>query len=639
MAPNETSNPKGASIRTPDQRLRVFVSSTLGELADEREAAREAICALRLTPVMFELGARPHPPAEVYRDYLSQSHVFVGIYGESYGWVAPGAEVSGIEEELTLAAGMPRLLYVAEPSVDRDPRLAAMIAGIEEAAEITYRTFASASELGRKIGEDLALLLSDRFEASVRHHEFKTRSDPDRSIAVLPFVNLSGDPENEYFSDGVTETILTTLSRMHDLKVISRTSVMSLKGMTKSLRQIAHELGVAYLVEGAVQRSGGRVRITAQLIDGRDDTHLWAESYDRDLEDIFAIQSDVAERVVASLKAALTPIERARLEGRPTARFEAYERYLKGRHFMARRTAAELARAVDAFRKAVEVDPRFAQAWAGLSEAYALMLLDGDVSREETGLEALAAAEFAIDIDPTLGEPHASKGLVALFGWVWSVAERECLRAIELDPGLPSGFHRYGLTRLYQGHIEEAIESLKRALALDPLSLPIHGGLGVAYVCARRYDLAEEIYRKGLEIDPRSPFPYVNLALLYERQGRFEEAMNEAENAARWGPDVVDPELVASMRAGFAESGPVGYSRASLEWLEAREWTPSRALGIALSCATLGRLDEAFEHLERMVSSGDPAASEMAVDPRFDVFRSDPRFAKLLKMMNLDVPT
>jgi len=457
----------------------------------------------------------------------------------------------------------------------------------------------------------------------------------ERSIAIMPFANMSADLENEFFSDGVTETILAMLSRVRDLKVISRTSVMRFKGTTKSVHEIASELGVAHLVEGSVQRSGDRVRITAQLIDARTDEHHWAETYDRDLEDIFAIQSDVAERIVGSLQAALTRVEKAQLEGRPTDSVEAYERYLKGRHFLALRTGAALKQAVEWFRGAVEADSEFAQAWAGLADVYTLLPFYTEASPAEVRSEVRAAAERAMAIDPSLGEPHAALGMTAQTAWDWEEAEREFRRAIELSPGSATAHHWYGGFLTFRGEHDEAIAVLEHALELDPLSMPIHMALGGANARARRYDRAEAIYRKGLELDPNFAMLHSNLATLYQVQGRYEESLAELETTARLNPDWVELDNVAALRAGYAKSGERGYWEADLEWLESQEWLPRRALLIAAACAKLGRTDDAFTHLDRLVDSDHPRALQIARDPRFDPLRSDPRFAAILDKMGL----
>jgi TolB-like protein/Tfp pilus assembly protein PilF len=465
--------------------------------------------------------------------------------------------------------------------------------------------------------------------------QFVPQTEAGKSIAVLPFANLSADPENEYFSDGVTETILTTLSRVRDLKVISRTSVMRLKGTTKSLHEIASELGVAHVVQGAVQRSGNRVRITTQLIDARTDEHRWAETYDRDLEDIFAIQSDVAERIVGSLQAVLTPVEKAQLEGRLTESVEAYELYLKGRHFLALRMGAALGQAVEWFRGAVEADPEFAQAWAGLANAYALLPYYADASTTEIRSQARAAAEQALAIDPCLGEPHAALGVVAQTAWDWEETEREFRRALELSPGSATAHQWYGSFLVYRGEHDEAIALLEHASEVDPLSLPIHAALGVASLCARRYDRAEAIYRKGLELDPNFVMLHNNLAHLYEVQGRYEEALAEMETSARLNPDWVSLDRVAAERTGYAERGERGYWEADLEWKRSQEWSPRRAYGTAVACAALGWTDEAFVHLDRLVDSRHPVALQIAPDPHFDLLRSEPRFAAILDKIGL----
>jgi TolB-like protein/lipoprotein NlpI len=467
-----------------------------------------------------------------------------------------------------------------------------------------------------------------------------------KSIAVLPFANLSADPENEYFSDGMTETILAMLSRVRDLKVISRTSVMRFKGTTKSVHEIASELGVAHLVEGAVQRSGDRVRITAQLIDARTDEHRWAETYDRDLEDIFAIQSDVAERIVGSLQAALTPVEKAQLEGRPTDSVEAYERYLKGRHFLALRTVAALEQAVEWFRGAVEADPEFAQAWAGLAFAYALLPFFTGAPAAERRSEARVAAERAMAIDPGLGEPHTALGMTAQAAWDWEAAEREFRRALELSPGSAMAHRGYGMFLGYRGEHDAAIEVLRRALELDPLSLSIQTALAGANFFAHRYDRAEAICRKGLELDPDYALLHFYLAVLYQLKGRYEEALAEWETLSRLDPDwMLPPDSVAAIRAAYAEGDERGYWETALEWLRPQEWSPVRAYIMTAACAALGRMDEAFTalgrmdeaftHLDRFVDSGHPMVPGIGGDPHFDPLRSDPRFVAILNKIGL----
>jgi tetratricopeptide (TPR) repeat protein len=325
--------------------------------------------------------------------------------------------------------------------------------------------------------------------------------------------------------------------------------------------------------------------------------------------------------------------EKAQLEERPTDGVEAYERYLKGRHFLALRTVAALEQAVEWFRGAVEADPEFAQAWAGLAEAYALLPYYTGVSPAEVGSEVRAAAERAVAT--SLGEPHATLGITAQAAQDWEVAEREFRCAIELSPGSATAHHWYGVFLHYRGEHDEAIGVLEHALELNPLSLPIHAALGGANVSARRYDRAEAIYRKGLELDPDRWGIHNNLAVLYEVQGRYEESLAEAETTARLNPDWVSLDRVAAQRAGYAGRGERGYWEAGLDWQQSQEWSPERAFGMAGTCAALGRTDDAFTHLDRLVDSDDPRALQIAVDPHFDPLRSDPRYAAILDKIGL----
>jgi TolB-like protein/class 3 adenylate cyclase/Tfp pilus assembly protein PilF len=460
-------------------------------------------------------------------------------------------------------------------------------------------------------------------------------SAPARSIAVLPFTNLSADVENEYFSDGVTEEILTALTKLGDLKVISRTSVMQYKGTTKSVRQIGAELDVGAVLEGSIRRAGSRVRITAQLIEARTDIHLWAENYDRTLDDIFAIQSDVAGQIVDALRIQLTPREQARIAERPTESVEAYQCFLKGRHYMARRTEAALRQAIGWFQKATQGDPSFAQAWAGLADAYALLPAYSTTPLAEANPEARSAAERALALDPGLGEAHAALGMTASNEWNWEEAEREYRRAIELNPGYATTHHWYGVFLAYRGRHDEAIEVLSRALEMDPLSLPIHDGLGTAYANARRYDEAIATYKKVVELDSSHTYGHLNLAETYDFLGRYEEALREWDDVAVLEPGIVSKEVVAGLRFGFTTAGPRGYWEAWVDGLVSRDDARHRRFHLARACAQLGRVDEAFVWLGELLEEQNAWAVQVGQDPVFDPLRSDSRFDAILHRIGL----
>ncbi|HET6363157.1 MAG TPA: adenylate/guanylate cyclase domain-containing protein [Gemmatimonadota bacterium] len=455
-----------------------------------------------------------------------------------------------------------------------------------------------------------------------------------RSIAVLPFANLSPDPDNEYFSDGVTEEILTALTKLGDLKVISRTSVMQYKGTTKSVRQIGAELEVGAVLEGSIRRAGNRVRITAQLIEARTDVHLWAENYDRDLDDIFAIQTDVAQRIVQALEVHLSPREKARIAERPTENVEAYQWFLKGRFFLARRTQDSIRLAIERFRKATEADPSFAQAWAGMADAFALLPSYSTEPTPDASAEARAAAERALLLDPGLGEAHAALGMTAQNEWDWEAADRELRRAIALSPGYAPGHHWHGLLLSNLGRHSEAIDALRRALALDPLSLPIHNGLGTALANARRLDEAIEIFRKAVELDSKVG-SHVNLAETYDTMGRFPESLAEWEAVAAVESDILPPAIAAHLRSGFESGGPQGYWEAWIDAPTRGEKTLQMAFYIARACAQLGRIDEAFLWLDQLIEERSSWAPQIGQDPVFDPLRADPRFGDIRRRMGL----
>ena len=455
------------------------------------------------------------------------------------------------------------------------------------------------------------------------------------SIAVLPFANLSADPENEYFSDGITEEILTALAKLGDLKVISRTSVMRYKGTTKSAREIGSELQVGAVLEGSVRRAAERVRITAQLIEARTDAHLWAESYDRELVDIFAIQTDVAERIVEALRVRLSPRERARIAERPTESVDAYESYLKARYLVPRRTEQSLRLAIESFRQAVDADSSFALAWAGMAEAYALLPSYSGMSADEAAVRVREAAERALALDPTLGAAHAALGLIAQSQWQWEEADRELRRAIELSPGYTTAYHWYGNLLEIKGSLDEALAALSKALELDPLSLPVRNALLVAYTYMDRLDEAIVIGRKIVELDPGNLPVHVNLAEAYDHGARFAEALHEWGVVASLAPDRFPADVPATLRAGYESSGPRGYWQAWIDGIQRASVFGHTDFYLLRAHAQLGQIDEAFAVLDRLVSERKAITVQVRPDLIFEPLRSDLRFEEFLRAIGL----
>jgi tetratricopeptide (TPR) repeat protein len=433
----------------------------------------------------------------------------------------------------------------------------------------------------------------------------------------------------------VTEEILNLLAQVEGLKVISRTSVMRYKGTEKPMRQIGEELGVASILQGSVRQAGQRVRITTQLIDAASDAHLWTERYDRDLEDIFAIQTDVAERIVEALRVRLKPHERVRLAERPTESVEAYQWYLKGRHFLSRRTEANLRQAIEWFRKAVEADPSFAQGWAGLADAYALLPSYSVTPAPEAYDEARAAAGRALALDPGLGEAHATLALAAEREWKWEEAEREYRRALELAPGYATAYHWYGNFLSARGRPEEALATLRHALELDPVSLPVHMGLGVALQNSRRFEEAIDIYQKAIEMDPGYVLAYNNLINPYLCLRRFDGALDAMEAVSRLAHDELAPDFVYKVREGYRSGGEQWLWEATLEWMQSAHNVRGRDYDMLQALAQLGRTDEAFALVDQLLSERSPQATHISRDPLLDPLRSDPRYEKVLERLGL----
>lgn len=461
------------------------------------------------------------------------------------------------------------------------------------------------------------------------------RQIPSASIAVLPFTNMSASSENEFFSDGVTEEILTTLARIQGLKVISRTSVMQYKGTSKPLPQIARELGVATVLEGSVRQAGRRVRITAQLIDAASDQHLWAERYDRELEDIFEIQSDVAGKIVEALKGQLTTRERARISGRPTESLEAYEWYLKARSLIVRRSSEALRQAQTALEKALELDPEYPRAWAALAILWALMPYYTDTPVADAAPRSREAAARALELDPDLAEPHAARGMTAMSEWKWDEVGREYEEAIRRSPSAAFLHQWYGNYLMFRGRPEEAIASHRRAVELDPLSLPARMAYGSAYYFAGRYEESIAIHREVLRLDPGYAPEYVNLAGVLIQTGRFEEAIEAMEMAARLDPDQIPLEWAAEMREGWVRAGERGFREAYVEGLRPQEGAWAHDFNMAAGLANLGRTDAALELLEKVVDERHAIAIQLGVQPSFHVLKDDPRFRRLLERVGV----
>jgi TolB-like protein/Tfp pilus assembly protein PilF len=442
-----------------------------------------------------------------------------------------------------------------------------------------------------------------------------------KSVAVLPFVNMSADPENEYFSDGITETIIAHLSRIADLKVISRTSVMQYKDTDKNVRQIAEELEVATILEGSVQRSGDRLQITAQLIDAESDDHMWAEQYNRELTDIFSIQSEVAEEIAAVLKATLTAAEREQIERPPTLNIDAYNLYLLGRSWWNKRTADGLERAIEYFDQAVEQDPNYALAHVALAETYALLPWYAEWPPAETYPRATAAALRALEIDDRLGEAHNTLAAVRTwYDWDLSSVEQGYREALALSPNYSTAHHWYGQFLGYVGRLDEAMAELELARELDPLSSIINTNLADLYYLQRRYDEAIERYETILELEPGFGSAYWGLGKAYLQKGMFEEAVE----ALRF-------EDSGELTAAYTALGRDSEAAAVLEASRDRSLRNQLAAHVGV-----GDVDGAFAILERAYEErASFLLEEPNNDPYYDGLRSDARYTELMQRIGL----
>jgi eukaryotic-like serine/threonine-protein kinase len=471
-------------------------------------------------------------------------------------------------------------------------------------------------------------------EPARRGAEPEPARDVIRSLAVLPLENVSRDPAQEYFADGMTEALISELARIKALRVISRTSAMKYKGVQKALPEIARELSVDAILEGSALLVGKRVRVTVQLITARTDATLWTDRYDGEIEDVLDLQSRIAASVAKEIAVQVTPREATLLAKRRPVNPEAHVEYLKGRHTAAAGSPQAIELAMKYYDRALEIDPTYAPVWAGIAYCHNIRAGRGMAPPAQANAQGREAAMKALELDDSLAEAHAALGAVALDEMDLSGAIRSLQRAVELNPGLAGAYMTLGSLYYCVERHKEAEEAMLKSLSLDPLSMIIHTAVGDAYYYGREYERSLVYYRKAVELDPRFDGAHTDLARSLEALGRFDESRREYEEGRRMSGGIAGPSFgLAHLEAN---SGNEAEARRLLEQLiAARSERVVSAWGIAALHSTLGDVDETFRWLDVAVEERATGLVFLRVHPRLDPIRKDPRYQALLRKVGL----
>jgi adenylate cyclase len=452
-----------------------------------------------------------------------------------------------------------------------------------------------------------------------------------KRIAVLPFLNISPDPNDEYFADGLTEELIARLSTISGLKVIARTSMMRFRGTTKSVEEIGKELKSGTVLEGSVRKAANRLRVTAQLIDAITEEHLWVQNYDRQLEDVFAIQTEVAQNVADALKTQVLDEERQHIQKKSTGDIGAYTLYLKGRYYWNERNKESLERAIKYYSQAIKRDPEFALAYSGLADCYMVLVNHSYLPPNEGYPKAKEAATKALELDDTLAEAHTSLANVVSNEWEWPKAQREFKEALRLNPNYPTAHHWYSIYLLSLGRLDEAIREAKVAQELDPLSPQIHAYAGILHTIARQYNIALKELDKSLELDPNFVAAHEYRCYVYLFKSMFEEALSEMQLTLRFF-HTSTANVGAFTGAVYAMAGRIEEAKRVLRESEdasTHEYVDPQWMVFAHS--RLGNKDRAFEWLEKAFEAHTFTPFQAKLDPRFNGITSDPRFGEVLK--------
>ena len=455
------------------------------------------------------------------------------------------------------------------------------------------------------------------------------------SIAVLPFVNQNNDPETEYLSDGLTDSIINSLTQLTDLKVIARSSVFRYKGKQTDPIAVANELGVRAVLTGRIMQRGDRLTIGVELIDARDNKQLWGEQYERKLSDLLALQHEVAEEITSNLRLKLSGVEQERMAKHYTENTDAYQLYLKGRFYWNKRTGESIKKAIEYFDQAIEKDPAYALAYVGLADCYVVPANPQPPSEKMP--KARAAAMRALELDERLAEAHTALARVlVVYDWNWAGAEKEFKRAIELNPRYAGAHQWYGGYLEMLGRRDESLAERRQALELDPLSLAVNFELAMAFYYAREYDKAIQQFQKTLQLDPNFPLVHAHLPAAYEQKGMYDEAIAGFQKGTALRGGTEWSFSMSGLGHVYAVSGKKAEARVVLDELlliSRQEYVPADS--IALVYAGLGEKDQAFAWLEKAYEEHAFKMAWLKVEPQWDSLRSDPRFADLVRRVGL----
>jgi adenylate cyclase len=476
-----------------------------------------------------------------------------------------------------------------------------------------------------------SLFFFGRYTSSKRGAEMS-----EKSIAVLPFENRSEDKANAYFAEGVQDEILTRLSKIADLKVTSHTSTQHYKSVPENLAEIAKQLGVAHILEGSVQKSGDAVRVNVQLIKAANNSHVWAETFDRKLTDIFSVESDVAKAIADQLRAHITRQEEQVIAAKPTKNIEAYDAYLRGRYFWNKRTPDGIKHAIEHFQQSIERDPDFALGHAGLADSYIALTFYNFAAPHETMPKAKESAIKALALDDTLAEAHASLAHILMnYDWNWSAAEKEFKRSIELTPDYATGHQWYAIHYLTAtGRFEEAVQEMKKALELEPASLVMNTFMGATLYYAGRYDEAIDQCRRTIEMDPNFAVAHWHLGLAYEQKQALDAATEEFKKAISLSGG--SPLMKAALVRAYAKSQKKHEANKMLNELnELSKQHYVSAYEVATIYVALGNNEQAFQLLEEAYAEHSFHLVYLNVSPQFKPVSSDRRFQNLVQRIGL----